>query len=420
MNAQTPSLAATLSRFVSRLFARPQVVPADGVVLGSENGKPVVDGSMSPVLVVGPCRIGKTSAVVVPALLTWRKSAVVLDVQGEVEAVTAMWRKAGAGNKVRSLDFTATEPTESYNPLDTVRSGTDDELSDLKLIAEVLLPGTDTEAHQLARDALVCLMHTSKRAGSGLAGVLGLLNAPDALGSFLKDWAVRSVVTQAERFAVDSASAYFRAGYEDRLGVNALLSTVLRPFSHPILANNTATSTFKLAELRHPGAAQTLFVKVKPSDLERVAPLLKILFSQIAMTGDEKAGPLLMVIDDMASIGPLHNLHDELHKLSQRGIKLIAVAQAVSQIEAQYGIDSKFWPCDVSPLVRLAFGPREHGEIQRLSAAVARSGLDRIAPVVGNPDQPQVVVFRKNTPAKYIQPLHYFDSRGYRERAAGP
>lgn len=417
MSAQPQSIGASLSRFVTRAFSRPEVIPQDGVILGLERGRPVVDVSMAPVLVVGAVRVGKTAAMVVPTLLTWRKSAVVLDVQGEAEAITAEWREHGAGNKVRRLSFSEEDAAETYNPLDAIRSGTKHELSDLKLIAQVLLPGSETEAHELARGAFVGIVHAIKEAGNGLASVFNVLSETDGLGAFLKLWTLRSVETQAERFAANAANAYFRAGYEDRLGVAALLRTALAPFTDPIIAKNTAVSTFTLAELRQPGAAQTLFVKLRPSEIDRIRPLICLLFSQIATTGDADTAPLLMVLDEAGAIGPFVHIHAELHALEQRGIKLVVIAQSINQIEAQYGVNSKFWPTGPSSLIRLAFAPRLFEERQRLALAMAGSNPDRRAPPLAELEPPRLVVFWPGEPARSIEPLRYFESDSYRRRA---
>jgi type IV secretory pathway TraG/TraD family ATPase VirD4 len=83
---------------------------ATGIVVGTLDDAPLVDATMAPVIVMGPCRSGKSSAILVPTLLTWRRSAVVIDVQGELSGITAPWREVVAGNRVRRVRFDGVTP----------------------------------------------------------------------------------------------------------------------------------------------------------------------------------------------------------------------------------------------------------------------------------------------------------------------
>ena len=70
--------------FISKLFGSTQnpawadtqplkTVARDtsGVIIGASDGQPLIDASMNPVAVLGPCRSGKGTSIVVPTLLAW-------------------------------------------------------------------------------------------------------------------------------------------------------------------------------------------------------------------------------------------------------------------------------------------------------------------------------------------------------------
>jgi len=113
---------------------------ASGVVIGSWKGQPMIDTSLRPVVVVGPARSGKTTSVLVPSLLTWRQSAVVLEVRDELFGLTEHWRRTEAHNKIRRIDFMRESSPDSYNFLDAIRRDSPHELDDIEALAASLVP----------------------------------------------------------------------------------------------------------------------------------------------------------------------------------------------------------------------------------------------------------------------------------------
>lgn len=78
---------------------------SDGIVVGGWEGRSLIDSTMAPALVMAPTRSGKTTTVLVPTLLTWRRSAVVLDFHGELFDLTAQWRAKCGEASVRRFHF---------------------------------------------------------------------------------------------------------------------------------------------------------------------------------------------------------------------------------------------------------------------------------------------------------------------------
>ncbi|RCE49248.1 hypothetical protein C6A79_26445, partial [Escherichia coli] len=79
------------------------------------------------------------TAIIVPTLLTWRESAIVIDVHGELYGITEHWRRTGAGNDVRRLAFGDPSSPDTFNFLDAIPRGTTSELADIQALASVLL-----------------------------------------------------------------------------------------------------------------------------------------------------------------------------------------------------------------------------------------------------------------------------------------
>lgn len=84
------------------------------------------------IIALAPTRSGKGVGLVIPTLLSWEESAVVLDIKGENWALTSGWRHQ-TGYKVLRWDPTDALAGRSarYNPLEEIRIGTVYETGDV-------------------------------------------------------------------------------------------------------------------------------------------------------------------------------------------------------------------------------------------------------------------------------------------------
>ena len=90
------------------------------------------------VLAFAPTRSGKGVGLVIPTLLSWRESAVVLDIKGENWEKTAGWRQQCAGQRVIRFD-PGDAKSARFNPLAEIRLRTPHEVADVQNIATMLV-----------------------------------------------------------------------------------------------------------------------------------------------------------------------------------------------------------------------------------------------------------------------------------------
>ena len=116
-----------------------------GIVLGRGGGRPLVFGGSEHVLLYAPTRSGKGVGVVIPNLLTWPDSVVVLDVKRENWDATAGFR-AAHGQTVLLFDPLDTEGrTARFNPLGHIARGDRATVIDeLQKLAVLLFPPPHT------------------------------------------------------------------------------------------------------------------------------------------------------------------------------------------------------------------------------------------------------------------------------------
>ena len=351
--------------FISKLFGTTQnpawadtqplkTVARDtsGVIIGASDGQPLIDAGMNPVAVLGPCRSGKGTTIVVPTLLTWCESAIVTDVHGELHGITEHWRRTGAHNEVRRLAFGDPSSPDTFNFLDAIPRGTAGELADIQALAAALL-GDDQDGgdywHHHAQSLLTLfIIATRQSLVASLHDVQRAVNDNGVFGSTLATF--RDIIPDDElgHAAKAAAMAYAELADNARAAVRVMVANSLTIFASPDVARNTMRSSFDLAELRDGEAAMTLYLSFAPHDLGRLQPLIRAFLAQVVRHGTQErqqpaARRLLLVLDDFAALGRLPFLESSLAYLPSYGIKPLLTIQSLTQLNRTYGEENSLW-----------------------------------------------------------------------------
>jgi type IV secretion system protein VirD4 len=351
-----------------------------GVVIGAANGRPLVDSSMAPVAVLGPCRSGKGVSVLVPSLLTWRGGAIVIDVQGELHSLTSRWRSAGLGGTVRRIDFDSAHSPDSYNFLAEISEGTPHELADIQALADALL-GPSSTAGSHTHAVLVMLIAAAREevADASLTDVLAILASPAKFTAAVKRFRDGAVATELGRAAGLAAAAYEGLGEPSQRQVRHRIAAVLGLFGDAAVARNTAHSSFKLDDLQDTDRPTTLYVAFSPSSGERLRPLLRAVIAQFVRnsTTDHPAPDspgVLMTLDAFTTLGRLDFLESALAYLPGYGVKPLLAIEDLSQLRAVYGETQTIWSqCGI----RTVLPVNDHDTAVALSTEIA--GIDPVA-----------------------------------------
>jgi type IV secretory pathway TraG/TraD family ATPase VirD4 len=117
----------------------------DGIVVGQQNGKLLRLAGQQFVILAAPTRSGKGIGVVIPNLLDYRESAVVLDIKQENFDLTSGWRRS-IGHEVYLFNpFAEDRRSHRWNPMTYVSDDPSFRVSDLQAIAAMLYPDGDNE-----------------------------------------------------------------------------------------------------------------------------------------------------------------------------------------------------------------------------------------------------------------------------------
>lgn len=356
------------------------------------------------ILAFAPTRSGKGVGLVIPTLLGWDGSCIVLDIKGENWALTSGWRQKYAGNRCLRFEPAALEGSVRFNPLAEIRLGTDFEVADVQNVATMVVDpdgkGLDdhwskTSFSLIVGTTLHCL-YTAKREGriANLLDVAQCLANPERstqetleemLAANYKDGQPHPVVAACAREMMNKAE-------NELSGVISSATSFLSLYRDPIVARNTSTCDFQITDLMNDTRPISLYIVVGPSDKDRLKPLLRLLINQIVRKltasmsfadGRAVAGykhRLLLMLDEFPTLGKLDIFQESLAFIAGYGLKAFIITQDLSQIYAAYGKnESIISNCHL----RIAYAPNKAETQELLSKMLGTATVNNeVDPIV--------------------------------------
>jgi type IV secretion system protein VirD4 len=245
------------------------------------------------ILTYAPTRSGKGLGLVIPTLLTWKHSAFITDLKGELWAMTAGWRKNHAGNKVLRFEPAASNGGIRWNPLNEIRIDSEAEVGDAQNLATLLVDPDgkgDLDHWHLTAQALLVgvILHALYKARDGgpaatLAAVDALLADPsrDVRELWMemtthshRDGMPHPAIAAAGRDMLDRPD-------EEAGSVLSTTKSCLSLYRDPVVAMNTSDSQFKIKDLMNADVPVSLYIVTQPNDKDRLRPLVRVMVNMI-------------------------------------------------------------------------------------------------------------------------------------------
>jgi type IV secretion system protein VirD4 len=358
----------------------------EGIVVGRKGGRFLTFGGSEHVLVEAPTRSGKGVGIVIPNLLTWAGSVVILDVKRENYEATAGFR-AKYGQAVFLFNPTDREGrTARYNPLAYIdRSNPDDVIIELQKIAVMLFVPTERGEAFWANGARTgftgvgaYLAQTSTEPLT-MGAIYRRLSEGDARNFFRRELAKPALNLSP---ACRTALADFASGSDNSFAdVKKTITNVLGLWLNPLVDAATQTSDFDLRDLRKRHIS--IYLGVSPDELDRIAPLYNLLFQQLidlnVRTLPDKTTPVpvLVILDEFARLGRASVIASAFSYVAGYGIRLLPVIQSRSQLRGVYGehvADEIVANCGVE----VAFTPKELRVANELSDRIGYVGQESV------------------------------------------
>ena len=340
------------------------------------------------VLINAPSRSGKGVSVIVPTLLNWGSSVIVMDIKGENWALTSGFRSKFS----YAICFNPTTMTSAkWNPLMEIRKG-EREVSDVQNVADILVDPDgsgktkshwEKTGHALLVATILHVLYAEQ--DKTLSGVAQFLADPNRtiletlhymMSTHHKDGKVHPVVSSAAREMLNKSE-------NELSGVLSTAMSFLGLYRDPIVARNTSSCDFRIEDLMNADKPVSLYLVVPPSDISRLASLNRLMLNMILRRLTEKqigAGGmphkhrLLCLLDEFPSFGCMDFFKTSLGFLAGYGIKCMLICQSYNNIYELYGEkNSIFDNCHI----RATMAPNDNKTANEISMSLGQKTVKR-------------------------------------------
>lgn len=349
----------------------------EGTILGDYGSQLIRDNEKTHTFVGAPTRMGKGISVIIPTLLEWLHSCIILDIKGENYQKTSGWRKK-MGNKI--LRFSPkNENSCSYNPLAEIRYKTDREIEDTRVIANVIMQEETSASDPFWQNTGVdfltgVILHVmyEKRGKGTLTDVVEFITNPSKpleermieVLEFKHD----DVEVLRELYPMDldiilrgdgthpmvakTMADTLNKGEKTMQSIIAGVKTKLSVFEMPSVKRNTSKSDFRISDLMNYETPVSLYIVVEPGDIASLSSLIRILIIQTInlltpemdfSAGEDNKGfkhRLLFLLDEFPALGRMEVLEKALAFIAGYGMKAMLIVQSLAQLNKAYGNDN--------------------------------------------------------------------------------
>ncbi|CAA9890763.1 conserved hypothetical protein [Candidatus Methylobacter favarea] len=340
------------ARFATRReIAKAGLFGEKGIIVGQLGKRYLMFGGPQHAIISAPTRSGKGVGIVIPNLLNWPDSVVVLDIKQENWNITSGYRHK-YGQECYLFNPAATDfRTHRYNPLAYINSDPNFRIDDVQKIANMLFPdqaGTD-------------VIWTATPRSLFLGVVLFLAETPGkpvTLGQVLRETLVEGdgaeyftkIITERieagkplSGACVRALNSYISISSENtRAGVMTSFRSRLELWMNPIVDAATSENDFDLRDVRK--RRMSIYLGVTPDNLERMAPLLNLFFQQLIDLNTRELPnqnktikrTCMLLMDEFTAIGKIPVLSKGISYIAGYGLRMMPIIQSPGQLIEVY------------------------------------------------------------------------------------
>ncbi|NTZ88499.1 type IV secretory system conjugative DNA transfer family protein [Burkholderia metallica] len=367
-----------------------QIAPAKSqptLVVGRWRGRYLRFAGQQFVLLAAPARSGKGVGIVIPNLLTYSDSVVVLDIKQENFRLTAGFRRAHGQAVYLFNPFAEDGRTHRYNPLSVIADGMF-RVGDILAIGYVLYPagGHDEFWKDQARNLLLGLvlllwdLREARRAGAS-----GVPDYPITMGEVLrqssgnglpvKTYLNRMLIQYRQylsRACIDALNRFLTNDDKVLASILATFNAPLTIWANPIVDAATSANDFDLRDVRR--RKMSVYLGVTPDHLSEAAILMNLMFSQLVNLNTKELAEdnpalkyqCLLLLDEMTAIGKIQIIARAVAYMAGYNLRLLSIVQSDSQLESVYGrADAR--TIVTNHAMQILFAPREQKDANAYS-----------------------------------------------------
>lgn len=352
------------SRWANRqdLLERQVLGHQDGIFLGEFESEDLTyrgKDANRHLLTVAPTRAGKGQCAIIPNLLMYEGSALVIDPKGENAQWTAAvrHREGQAVHIVDPWNITGGDHAARINPLDMLKPGDPDLVSDIALLADALVPQRQGEndpfftnqARAFVSAFILYLVLSKEEDGTRTLGRLrDILSLPviaegetadpddDTFdGILLRMFQLDGANGAAAKSA---ASRIVAMPEKTRASVLSSAHEATAWLDSPAIRNNLSATDVDFDQFKK--TTMTVYLVLPVDRLTTFGPWLRIhiamALQRIVRDPTKPEKPVLFILDEFAAVGRLKIIEDAFAIMAGAGVQLWAIVQDFSQLKGLY------------------------------------------------------------------------------------
>ena len=379
------------------LRERKMLKPDDtALVVGKKDGQFVYFNGQQFAMLAAPTRSGKGVGIVIPNLLSYQGSVVVLDIKQENFDLTSGFR-ARYGQSVYLFNpFAEDRRTHRWNPLSYVSRDPNFRVSDVQSIAAMLYPVSDLHkdpfwANQ-AQNAFVAFALYAFEQAAYLADQFDAPYDDPTIGGLFRLASGRPgqefKAYLAELAAWSHLSPSARTAFSTLLGqANETFASImgtfkepLNPWLNPVVDAATSANDFDLRDVRR--KKMSIYVAIQPNKLAESRLILNLFFSQLInqntrelpQSNPELKHQCLLLMDEFTSIGRVDIIASAASFMAGYNLRLMPIIQSMAQLESTYGKETAR-TIMTNHALRIIFAPREQQDANEYSEMLGYTAM---------------------------------------------
>ena len=352
-----------------------------GIIVGKHGSRYLVYGGQEFVLLAAPTRSGKGVSLVLPNLLHYHDSVVVLDIKLENFAYSSKFRQQHGQEVYLFNPFGTEHRTHRWNPLDAVPRDPHLRIGEIQAIGQVLYPTEHVKeafwnesARNLFLGLCLYLMETPT-----LSCSLGeLLRQASGKGQPIKDYLTGLMTRRGigeQPLSEDCTGALHRfctTSDNTMAGILATFTAPLTIFSNPIVDAATSATEIDLSAVRK--RRMSIYVGIPANRLSDASLLVNLFFSQLIhhntvelpATNPALKYHCVLFLDEFPAIGRVEILAKAVGFIAGYNIRIVPIIQSLSQLASIYGEkDARTFVTNHA--CQVIFAPREQQDAQEYS-----------------------------------------------------
>ncbi|MBY5357595.1 type IV secretory system conjugative DNA transfer family protein [Rhizobium leguminosarum] len=316
-----------------------------GIVLGLKQGLLLRNDGDQHVMVIGSPGQGKSRGFVIPTMMSFQGSQVVLDMSGELFEETSGYLK-DKGYEVFLL-APGSKFTDGYNPLDLISDEPNQRITDLQKLTQMLLP------ERLRSDSSDFWEESARILLTAMLGFV--LECPDTRKSLSELYRILNSMSDERKAIIQLLENYEPvlsdqtrmqltkfAGRHEKLGegIAAEIVAKLNFLQNPLVEALTSITTIPIGTIRK--RKMVIYIQADWNAMQIYERLISMFIQQMA---DKlvQMGPLrnrehevLMMLDEFGNGGRIDTVLTLAPLIRKNGVRFVFILQDGAQLERLY------------------------------------------------------------------------------------